>query len=258
MARRVLLGDGRLAANELTASEVVPIGATFTEVASTINTLNGGRGMAASGLNELVTHIAITDTMPAGSEIVITPWVIGFGALDDVTEVLGTVTDDTLANRLVNNQGIRDADFIKITYRFQQGAAAYTVTAINTQLKNAAASQSVALVPQSRVPKRYEAATAPLDIDYVATSAFHLISVSMTWSGAVTTDEDFTVKVLNGSGDVHWLYTFAPLDRMPGLVFDIDFDKREFPAGYTIAIDFPNTEANTIIVNTIYELDNAI
>ena len=134
MARDVIISDGRLQREELSASLVIPAGSGFSTVESGWNTENRTNGLHTQGLTEIVTTIDVTGTMPAGSEIVITPYLVKYGALAAVTEVLPSVTNGTIENRLQGGDSIRDADYVKITYKFQQGTE-YTVTNLHTQVK---------------------------------------------------------------------------------------------------------------------------
>lgn len=133
MSRNVNVSDGRFNKAE-TVPLVVPAGAGYTTQDSLINAMKDGNGLATEGLDEIVVSVAITDTMPADSEIVITPYVIGFPALDDITILFPTATNASVQVRLDHNDALRDADFIKITYRFKQGTE-YTVTALTLQIK---------------------------------------------------------------------------------------------------------------------------
>ena len=145
MKGHAILSFGRQRVQELTANKVIAAGAGFVELESTFNALHNGAGAPIEGLTEIITRMTITDTMPAGSEIVITPYVTNFGDLPDITAVLGAVTDDTLVNRLENNLDLHDASHVKITYRLKQGVE-YTVTSLSNQAKEKAGGPLATLV----------------------------------------------------------------------------------------------------------------
>ena len=140
MGRNVMIADSRISAGEISSPLTVPIGASFTEQESTWNELNGGRGQNCSDRDEIVSMVNIVDTMPADSEMVITP-IYMKGVNDDYFEgpsetiLFGTVTDGLATARVSDVDYLRDADFVKITYRFKQDAAEYTVSSMLTQLK---------------------------------------------------------------------------------------------------------------------------
>lgn len=137
MSRDVNVNDGRFNKPELASLPlVVSAGASYESLASEINVLNNGLGLKSEGLNELLVTVTVTGTMPANSEIVITPYITGFGALADITVLLPTATAATVQARLEGNDALRDADYLKITYRFiEDGVTPYTVTALNLQVK---------------------------------------------------------------------------------------------------------------------------
>ena len=134
MSRKVISVDNKIQLAELDESQTIPIGASFTEITSAVNTENENRGVSSESRSEIVVMMSISGTMPAGSEIVITPVYHRFGEGSDVTTVLGTVTDDILVSR-IENDVIRDSDWIKVTYRFQQGGATYDVDKLYLQIK---------------------------------------------------------------------------------------------------------------------------
>jgi len=135
MSRNVNVSDNRFNQPELESALTVPAGASYTELASQVNTKNEGQGLKVDGQDEIVIHVAVSGTMPTNSEVVITPIVHGFPALDNITVLLDGVTDGKVEKRVDSNDAIRDADFLKVTYRFIQGGADYDVTAIALQVK---------------------------------------------------------------------------------------------------------------------------
>lgn len=139
MARNVIPNDGRSETNELDSSLVVPAGASYTEQTSSINAESGGSGLRIDDADELIVRATVVGTMPAGTEMVVTPIVPGFGDLPDITVTLATVTDGTVKGTLKDNDNLRDASLLKITYRFIQGGAQYTVSAVNLQVRRAGA-----------------------------------------------------------------------------------------------------------------------
>ena len=147
MSRNVIPSDGRFNKPELDASLLVAAGGSFVDHVSGINAENDGEGHRIDGLDELVVRVAVTGTMPADSEVVITPIVHGFPDLADITLLLPTITDGITSVRpavLSDIETIRDADLLKITYRFKQGGADYTVTAISLQIKKKSSGGGVA------------------------------------------------------------------------------------------------------------------
>ena len=135
MSRNVNVSDSRFNAAELETALTVAAGGSFVEWESLINQKNENQGLKVDGQNELVVFVNVSGTMPAGSEVVITPIVHNFPDLDDVTIVLDTITDGKIEGRSDTSTAIRDADFLKITYRFKQGGADYDVTALSLQVK---------------------------------------------------------------------------------------------------------------------------
>jgi len=146
MSRNVTGNDGRRSYIE-TVPQVIPAGAAFTELASQINALSG-IGLVKNDQAEIIVRMVIKDTMPAGSQIVITPYKEGYGALPTTTLTLGAVTDSNLVATSSDIDNIRNADGIKVTYRFQQGVE-YTVTALNIQVKKKSLiSSALQAIPQ--------------------------------------------------------------------------------------------------------------
>lgn len=136
MSKFVIISDGRYNQNEITEATAIAIGAGYVEVESEVNAKNRTNGLQTGGLDEIVVMLDVTGTMPAGTEIVITPYINGYGALSTITETLATVTDGTIETRVSNLDRLRDADYLKITYRFIQDATTpYTVDMLNLQVK---------------------------------------------------------------------------------------------------------------------------
>ena len=169
--RNVILTDARKTTTEGSVPVAVPIGASYTELVSQMNALNGGAGLAVDPDNEVVVRVDVTGTMPAGTQIVLTPIISGFPDLTDVTLTMDTVTDDVVSVRIAGSALIIDADHLKATYRFIQGAAAYSVTSITTQVKQREGAGGDAVLESS-----YETATQnirmreinPLDTHYLS------------------------------------------------------------------------------------------
>jgi hypothetical protein len=95
-----------------------------------------------------------------------------------------------------------------------------------------------------------------VDEDVDPGDAFQLIDVSVTFDVAPTTSENITIAIINSDADNIQQYAYDP-----SLSSDLDhvfrFDKR-FEDGTTIAIDYANTDANNIVVNTTYQTDTSI
>jgi hypothetical protein len=85
---------------------------------------------------------------------------------------------------------------------------------------------------------------------------FQLIDITMIWNTAAAASEDITITSINGDTDEVTEHPYDPsLSSRTSHVFR--FDKR-FPDGTTIAIDYTNTDARTITVNTVYQTDPSI
>jgi hypothetical protein len=134
MARNVILAKESFNVSELATTVSVPIGASYTEQESKLNLENSGSGASVNGADQITSRITISGTMPVDSEIVVTPYVKNVGALPSVTFLLATITDDTIELVMSKIEGLKDADYVKVTYRFKQTGTGYDVTAISTQL----------------------------------------------------------------------------------------------------------------------------
>lgn len=141
MGKNVMIADNRISIEDMNDPLTVTVGAGFIEQESTWNELNGNRGQDYSNRNEIVFKIKITGTMPAGSEIVVTPLFMkthGDDYFEGIPQITSpaTVTDGIITSRINGVDYLRDADFVKITYRFKQGASEYVVDSIMAQAKN--------------------------------------------------------------------------------------------------------------------------
>jgi hypothetical protein len=134
MARNVILAKESFNVSELASTVSVPIGASYTEQESKLNLENSGSGASVNGADQITSRITISGTMPADSEIVVTPYVKNVGTLASTTYLLATITDGTIELVMSKIEGMVDADYVKVTYRFKQTGTGYDVTAISTQL----------------------------------------------------------------------------------------------------------------------------
>jgi len=135
MANNVVTIDNKYQRKELLLPKVIPAGSGYTELESILNLENDNEGVDARNKDSLFFIFKIAGTMPINTEIVITPIINTFSSLDDITVLCGTITDDNLIVRVEGNDTIRDADKVKITFRFVQGAFAYTVTELSSSVK---------------------------------------------------------------------------------------------------------------------------
>ena len=128
MRGNLILSDNKQPVSESTNIPLsVIIGASTQDFQSDGNDLENDNGIKFSDRNTIVSMIRITGTMPAGTEIVFSPSIVGLtGPLDTVTSVLETVTDGILKTEITDAE-LEDVDNLKIEYKFQQGGAAYTV-----------------------------------------------------------------------------------------------------------------------------------
>jgi len=160
--RMATVTDGRLTQIDIDSATTIAAGGGTVDVDSALNNMNGGTGASADTATQAVVRLVIAGTMPAGTEIVLTPIVKGVGALATITKTLAAVTDDMIETRFEGEPSIADADYVKITYKFKQGGAPYNVTSATAQLKNAGSMDSLdAVISSSSCALRMELVNPP-------------------------------------------------------------------------------------------------
>ena len=98
--------------------------------------------------------------------------------------------------------------------------------------------------------------TGAIDQDVDPGGPFQLIDVSVTFDVAPTTSEDITIKSINSDTDTVYEHKADP-SLSTELTHVYRFDKR-FPDNTTIGVDYANTDANTVTVNTTYQMDQSV
>ncbi|MCP4604494.1 MAG: LamG domain-containing protein [Proteobacteria bacterium] len=113
----------------------------------------------------------------------------------------------------------------------------------------------------TRVRSRDSSAVA-VDVDVDPGGPFQMIAVEMDWStGDPTTSEDVVITTINSDGDAMTVYSFDP--SVDGVLEDDDtivvwLGGRRYDDGTTIAVDYANTDTETVICNVIYQLDESV
>jgi hypothetical protein len=109
----------------------------------------------------------------------------------------------------------------------------------------------------NRLTVRSPFAGTAVAVDFEPAGHFQLIDVALQFDVAPTTAEDLVIQTTTDDGDtieehredLSLLGTTKPTP--------FRFDKR-FTSGRNIKIDYPNTDANTIVVLTTYQIDQSV
>jgi hypothetical protein len=135
---RVIVLDNKHQLLEMTDSETltVPIGAAFTERESVFNIDNDNRGIDSENVNSIAVMFHVAGTMPVGTEFVIEYRMRGYdGVYDTTTSTTTSTYTDEVVNFAIEEDLIVESDFIRITYKFQQGGSSYVISKLLSNVK---------------------------------------------------------------------------------------------------------------------------
>jgi hypothetical protein len=158
----VTVTDGRRTQVDISTSLPIPAGGSTTDVDSDFNTLHNGLGVEADTATQAVVRIVVVGTMPAGTEVILTPVLKSIGDLPTITKTLDAVTNAMVEARFEGESTIADADFIRIEYKFKQGGAPYAIGDVTAQIMNAGSMDSLdAVINTSSCALRVEVVNPP-------------------------------------------------------------------------------------------------
>jgi hypothetical protein len=107
---------------------------------------------------------------------------------------------------------------------------------------------------RKRIKNTFTGAVVDVDID--PGGPFQLIEVQFLFDAAPTTSEDITVKTIDAGDDPFTEHKIDP-SLSAELTHTIRFDKR-ISDNIKVAVDYANTDANTIKVVVVYQMDQNV
>lgn len=195
-------------------------------------------------------HIAVTFKSGFKPRFFVDGEYIGEGTTTETPDDTDT-TDLTIGNN--NELNSRTQYVIKQVYIGDEPLTDVEVKALyeSAQIIGATSMETGA---RTKIRQVFTAVAVDEDVD--PGDAFQLIDISVNFNTAPTTSEDIEITSVNSDSDAVMEYSYDPsLSTSTSHVFR--FDKR-FVDGTTIAIDYTNTDARTITVNTTYQTDTSI
>ena len=136
------------------------------------------------------------------------------------------------------------------------GDAPLTDREIRAVYESAQAIGATPMEVGNRITNRQSFAGVAVDVDFTPAGHFQIIDVAVTLSAGATTSEDLTIAVYTADGDTIIEHK-EDLSLASATSYVFRFDKRHL-SGREIRIDYPNTDAATIVVNTTYQIDQSV
>lgn len=160
------------------------------------------------------------------------------------------------ADVIIGNRAGLTKNFTQPYRQLYLGDAALTDEEIRALYESAQAIGATPMEVGNRITNRQSFAGTAVDVDFTPAGHFQIIDVAVTLSAGATTSENLTIAVYTADGD-----TIVEHEEDLSLASDTSyvfrFDKRHL-SGREIRIDYANTDAATIVVNTTYQIDQSV